>query len=244
MINVVELFAGIGAPRAALRNCEIEHTSTISEIDKFAVASYTAVHGETPNLGDIRKIERLPECDLLTYGFPCQDISIAGQQKGFEEGSETRSGLLWEVERLLKIGPLPKVLLCENVEAITHEKFKRPLNAWIRTLSELGYTSSWAILNAKDFGIPQNRARFFMVSCLDGRHFTFPKGKPSGIRLKDLLEENVPESYYLTEEQIANYEAHKERHAAAGHGFGWKPTTGGGLSVALTDKPDRNTQNF
>jgi len=243
-LRVVELFAGIGAPRKALTNIGVQHTSVISEIDKAAETSYNAVHGNTENLGDIRKIDKLPECDLLTYGFPCQDISIAGAQRGFNEGSGTRSWLLWEVKRLLNIGPLPKVLLCENVEAITHDKFIRSLNQWIRTLAEMGYTSSWEILNAKDFGIPQNRSRFFMVSCIDGRYFRFPKGRPSDLKLKDMLEENVDERYYLTEEQIANFEAHKDRHDAKGHGFSWQPTEGGGLSASLNTNPYRQNQNF
>ena len=243
-LRVIELFAGIGAPRKALTNLGIPHQAIISEVDKYAIAAYNAIHGPTLNLGDIRNIESLPECDILTYGFPCQDISIAGIQKGFDEGSNTRSGLLWEVERLLLCSPKPRILLCENVEALTHTKFKKPLARWIAALARMGYTSSWELLNAKDFGIPQNRVRFFMVSCLDGRHFQFPKGKPSDIRLKDILEENVGPEYYLTPQQIANYEAHKERHDQKGHGFGFKPTGGGGKANALTAIPSQNTQNF
>jgi len=243
-IKVCELFAGIGAQRKALTNLGIEHTCTISEIDKHAIASYTAIHGETENLGDIIKIDKLHDCDLLTYSFPCIDLSTAGKQMGMAKGTETRSSLLWEVERLLQCSPLPKVLLCENVKAITGEKFKKDLNKWITFLSSLGYTSSWTILNAKDFGVPQNRERFFMVSCLDGTHFQFPKGFKSSVCLKDILETNVDESYYLTAEQIKNFEAHKERHKAAGHGFGWSPQDGSDNAVALTNNPYRHGQNF
>jgi len=238
------LFAGIGAPRKALTNLGIEHTSTISEIDKHAIASYTAVHGETDNLGDIKNIEKLPECDLLSTGFPCTDISNAGKQMGMAKGSETRSSLLWEVERLLMCSPLPKTILIENVKALTGEKFKKDLNRFIGFLSTLGYTSSWTILNAKDFGVPQNRERFFMVSCLDGTHFQFPKGFKSSVCLKDILETNVDESYYLTADQIKNFEAHKERHQSAGHGFGWEPQDGSKNAVALTNNPYRHGQNF
>ena len=97
-IRVVELFAGIGAQHQALENLGIPHEIVaISEIDKHAIAGYNAIHGEAPNLGDIRKIEHLPECDLITYSFPCQDLSVAGNKKGMAEGSDTRSSLLWEV---------------------------------------------------------------------------------------------------------------------------------------------------
>jgi len=178
----------------------------VSEIDKYAYAAYCAIHGDTPNLGDIRKIKHLPECDLLTYSFPCQDISIAGNGKGFSEGSDTRSGLLWEVKRLLldmkERGCLPNILLMENVDAIVNSKNVRNFNLWIRFLSDMGYTSSWKILNAKDFDIPQNRARCYMVSCLDGTHFEFPKEIPKIRHLKDVLEDDVDDRFYLSADKI------------------------------------------
>ncbi len=101
MIHMVELFAGIGAQAMALEELGIEFTSTVCEIDKAAYRSYCAIHGDTPNLGDITKVEHLPDCDLLTYSYPCQDLSVAGRQRGMVEGSGTRSSLLWEVGRLL-----------------------------------------------------------------------------------------------------------------------------------------------
>lgn len=101
-IRVIELFAGIGAQHQALKDANIPHeVVAISEISANAVKAYEAIHGKVNNLGDITKIEHLPECDLLTYSFPCQDLSVAGIQKGMTKGSGTRSGLLWEVERLL-----------------------------------------------------------------------------------------------------------------------------------------------
>ncbi|MDO5853467.1 MAG: DNA cytosine methyltransferase [Thermoplasmata archaeon] len=101
-LRVIELFSGIGAPRKALTNLGIEHTSTCVEIDPYAHASYEAIHGPTVNLGDIRQVQSLDKADLWTYGFPCQDLSVAGHRKGMEEGSGTRSSLLWEVGRLLR----------------------------------------------------------------------------------------------------------------------------------------------
>lgn len=102
MIRVVELFAGIGAQAQALEDLGIEFTSTVCEIDPYAYKAYCAIHGDTPNLGDITKVEHIPDCDLLTYSFPCQDLSIAGRRRGMSEGSGTRSSLLWEVGRLLR----------------------------------------------------------------------------------------------------------------------------------------------
>lgn len=215
-IRVVELFAGIGAQHQALKQAQIPHeVVAISEIDQGAVRAYEAIHGPTNNLGDITKVEHLPDCDLLTYSFPCQDLSVAGKRKGMSKGSGTRSGLLWEVERLLadmrERESLPNALLMENVDAILFEANIRDFKKWIARLSEFGYTSSYKVLDAADYGVPQRRKRCFMVSLLDGRFFTFPKGIPLDKRLKDVLEDDVDESYYLTDEQIASYVAHDQK---------------------------------
>lgn len=173
MIRMVELFAGIGAQAMALEELGIPFTSTVCEIDKAAYRSYCAIHGDTPNLGDITKVEHLPDCDLLTYSYPCQDLSVAGLQRGMVEGSGTRSSLLWEVGRLLTDAAererLPEVLLVENVDAVLNRKNLPEFNRWIDRLKTMGYTSSYAVLNAKDYGVPQSRKRCFMVSTLRGR---------------------------------------------------------------------------
>lgn len=229
MLRYIELFAGIGAQRQALKDAGIEAECVgISEIDKYAYAVYCAIHGDTPNLGDIRKIKQLPECDLLTYSFPCQDISIAGKERGFSEGSNTRSGLLWEVKRLLldmkKRGCLPGVLLMENVDAIVNSRNIGQFETWVRFLSGMGYASSWKILNAKHFDIPQNRARCYMVSCLDGTHFEFPKGIPKTRCLADLLEDEVDDRYFISEERMKSLILHKKKQKEAGNGFGFSIT--------------------
>lgn len=245
-LRVVELFAGIGAQASALEKLGIPFTSTVCEIDPKAYRAYCAIHGETPNLGDITKVEHLPECDLVTYSFPCTDISVAGQQMGFAKGSGTRSGLLWEVERLLddmnERKCLPEVLVMENVDAILNKKNFPDFMQWVNKLKELGYTNSYDVLNAKDFGVPQNRKRVFMVSTLNMGQFVFPKGFPLQKRLKDILEDDVPESYYLSQERIAKYERHKMRQEELGTGFGYRP-----LDIetevcinAVTTKPQRN----
>lgn len=220
------MFSGVGAQATALENLGIEHECTTSEIWLPAITAYNAIHGETENFGDISKIEHIPEgMDLLTYSFPCTDISIAGRQEGFAEGSGTRSSLLWEVGRLLddaaERGCLPEFLVMENVEAILAEKNLPHFRRWIQRLNNLGYDSSYAVLNAKDFGVPQNRKRVFMVSSLHHGQFVFPKGFQLEKRLKDILEKDVDESYYLSDEKIANYEAHAKRHEGKGNGYGW-----------------------
>ena len=204
MIRVIELFSGIGSQTQALKNIGIEHeVIAVSDNDEQADKSYRILHNpNVNNLGDITKIESLPSADLWTYSFPCQDISIAGLKKGLEQGSGTRSGLLWEVERLLlkakEQGTLPKYLLLENVKNLIGTKFKDSYDKWLSFLNELGYTTYTKVLNAKDYGIPQNRERVFGVSILgDHEPYVFPEKQELKIRLKDMLEENVDEKYYL-----------------------------------------------
>ena len=204
MIKVFEAFAGYGSQRMALENIGVEHEVVgISEFDKFAVASYEAIHGEVNNLGDITKIrvEDVPDHDLFTYSFPCQDISLAGKGLGFERGKSTRSGLLWECERIIK-AKKPKYLLMENVKNLVSKKFMPGFQEWIDLLEEIGYKNYWEVLNSKHYGIPQNRERVFMVSIL-GEHepYTFPKPVELKKKLKDVLEEKVEEKYYLNTER-------------------------------------------
>ena len=208
LLKVFEAFAGYGSQRMALRNLGIEHeVVAISEFDKYADASYQAIHGETWNMGDITKIDvnDVPEHDLFTYSFPCQDISVAGKGKGFSKDSGTRSGLLWESERIIK-AKKPKYLLMENVKNLISKKFMPGFAEWILVLEELGYSNYYEVLNAKDFGIPQNRERVFMVSIL-GEHepYVFPKPIQLEKRLKDVLEDEVDERYYLDDERAQQF---------------------------------------
>jgi len=207
LIKAIELFAGTGAVNQALKNIGVPHkVVAISEIDKFAVKSYEALHGETNNLGDITAIEELPPADLWTYGFPCQDISLAGLNKGLDRGGGTRSGLLWEVERLLlkarDTGTLPKYLLLENVKNLISKNHRANYDEWVAFLSGLGYETHTKVLNAKHYGVPQNRERVFGISILGGGDFTFPQPMYSEKRLKDVLEDEVDQKYYLKEQTI------------------------------------------
>ena len=201
MLRVFEAFSGYGSQSIALRNLGIEHeVVAISEIDKYAIKAYEAIHGPTLNLGDISKIDvnDIPQHDLFTYSFPCQDLSVAGKQKGLGKG--TRSGLLYECEKVIE-HCRPKYLLLENVKNLVGKKFKADFDKWLEYLEGLGYTNYWKVLNAKNYGVPQNRERVFVVSIL-GEHepFEFPKPIPLDKCIADILEEQVDEKYYLSEE--------------------------------------------
>lgn len=153
-------------------------------------------------LGDISIIDpnSIPDHDLFTYSFPCQDISVAGNQKGLEKGGGTRSGLLWECEKIIA-AKKPKYLLMENVKNLVGKKFKADFDKWCSWLEEQGYKNFWKVLNAKDYGVPQNRERAFMVSILDeNATYEFPEKFPLELRLKDILEDMVDEKYYIDNE--------------------------------------------
>lgn len=202
-MKVFEAFAGVGAQRMALERAGIAHDVVgISEIDKFAVKSYMAIHGETENYGDISKIEveDLPDFDLFTYSFPCTQISIAGTMDGFEKGSGTESSLLWECQRIIE-GKKPRYLLMENVKNLVGKRFMPEFQIWIDYLESIGYTSYWQVLNAKDYNVPQNRERVFMVSALDENfEYAFPEKETLSLQLKDILEHEVDPKYYLKKE--------------------------------------------
>lgn len=208
-----------------------------SEIDKFAIQAHNAVYPQWAerNYGDISKIDwaQVPDFDLFTYSSPCQDFSQAGKQAGGTEGSGTRSSLLWECRRAI-LAKRPKYLLMENVAALVSKKFIRLFNAWQLELESYGYRNFAKVLNAKDYGVPQNRERIFMVSVLDETvRYEFPATMPLTIRLKDVLEKEVEDRYYLSENQINMFNAHAERHGSVGHGFGWNPTDGDVVANAL-----------
>lgn len=242
-IRVFEAFAGYGSTAMAMKRLQKDFPDKvefefvgISEIEPNAITAYNAVHGETKNYGDISKInwDEVPDFDLFTYSFPCQDISNAGNQKGFAEGSGSRSSLLWECEKAI-VAKKPKYLLMENVKALVSEKFMPDFRKWIDRLTDLGYESFWQIMNAKDFGVPQNRERVFMVSILDSeRMFHFPKKMKLDKRLKDVLEENVDEKYYLKEEQVQRIVEHCDRKVAEGCGFRPNFQDKGGQSGTIT----------
>ena len=207
-IRLIELFAGYGSQAMALKRigAKFEHYKVV-EFDKFAINSYNAVHGTDFKVTDIRDIhaedlevtDTDKYCYIMTYSFPCTDLSVAGKMKGMKKGSGTRSGLLWEVERLLKeMDEKPQVLLMENVPQVHGKKNKEDFQSWISFLESVGYRNYWQDLNAKDFGVPQNRERCFMVSLLGNYTYHFPLiERERELQLTDVLENTVEEKYYL-----------------------------------------------
>lgn len=210
-ITVLETFAGIGSQRKALDRLAKKYDLKVNylppvEFDKYAIASYNAIHSTNHKTKDITKTfgwEYQEQIDLLTWSFPCQDISLAGKGEGLKLGSKTRSSLGWEIIWLIgemeMYSQKPKVLLMENVKNLLGEKHIKEFNELQKHLEKLGYKNYWQILNAKDYGIPQNRERVFMVSILGDYNYNFPKPIPLEIRLKDLLEKEVGEKYYLSD---------------------------------------------
>ena len=205
-MRALELFGGYGSQALALENLGIDFKSDLCEIDKYAIQAYNQLHGETYNYGDICKIDetKLPYYDLITYSSPCQDFSVAGKQAGGDKGSGTRSSLLWECERIIR-AVRPQYLLMENVKNLVGETHIHNFIAWLRVLEEMGYRSFWKVLNAKDYGVPQNRERVFVVSILGGGQYQFPEPIKLTKRLKDILEQNVDEKYYLSDKLIKGF---------------------------------------
>ena len=201
MLRVFEAFAGYGSQSIALRNLGVEYeVVAISEIDKYAIKAYETIHGPTNNLGDICKIDPndIPDHDLFTYSFPCQDLSVAGKRAGLGKG--TSSGLLYECEKVIE-AKKPKYLLLENVKNLVGKKFKSQFEEWLSYLENLGYMNYWQVLNAKDYGVPQNRERVFVVSILgDHKPYKFANKIPLDKCIADILEDEVDEKYYLSEE--------------------------------------------
>lgn len=178
-----------------------------------AVIAHNALFTECAdlNFGDMTKIdwEKFPDCDMLFYSTPCQSVSQAGLQHGFEEGSGTRSSIIWNVRDCVK-AKRPKFLMLENVRAMVSSKFVGLFNLWQRELENLGYVNFAQVLNAKDFNVPQNRERIFLISIRidddeDYPKYFFPKPIPLKVCLADVLEEEVEDRYFLSDEMLARF---------------------------------------
>jgi DNA (cytosine-5)-methyltransferase 1 len=223
-IRLIELFGGIGSQAMALRDLGADFENyRLVEIDKHAVKVYNAIHNTSFTPADIKDVkgvdlgterEREKYCYLLTYSFPCTDLSIAGKMGGmsktdWENGNSTRSGLLWEVERILNEIPneaLPNVLLMENVPQVHAEANEIDFERWLKYLRGRGYYNFYKDLNSKEYGIPQNRDRCFCVSILsdDFVDFEFPDPVKLTSIMKDFLEESVADKYYVNTEKVKN----------------------------------------
>ena len=210
-MKVLELFAGIGACSKALERLgfNVEIVDAV-EIDKYAIASFNAIHNTNFEVQDITTWNKdLKDIDLITHGSPCQDFSVAGKQAGGDINSGTRSSLMYETIRI--VGKLrPKYVLWENVKNLLSKKHKHNFDAYIEAMNILGYNSYYEVLNAKDYGIPQNRERVYTISIrrnVDKFNFLFPKKEELKLRLKDMLEDEVEEKYYLSNAQIERIKA-------------------------------------
>lgn len=251
-IRLIELFGGIGSQAMALRDigADFEHYKLV-EFDKYAVASYNAIHNTQHTTHDIRQVhakdleitDKDKYCYLMTYSFPCTDLSVAGKMQGmskedWQNGNSTRSGLLWEVERILKEmtkEELPDILLMENVPQVHAEKNSIDFENWLRFLRSKGYQNYWQDINAKDLGIPQNRERTFCISILSDEYvdFEFPKTLKLDSAMRDFLEDEVEERYYLN-----NPKAHELIKDLILDGK--LPEEGGGVSQLQENRADRN----
>lgn len=205
MIKVLELFAGIGACSKALERLKIEHEIVDAvEIDKYAIASFNAIHGTNFETQDITKWDKDIQVDLIMHGSPCQDFSLAGKQAGGDEGSGTRSSLMYETIRIVE-KLKPKYVIWENVKNVISKKHKHNFDNYINRMNELGYNSYYQVLNAKDYKIPQNRERVFTISIRKDvdKGYEFPPKEELKLRLKDMLENEVDEKYYLNNTQVS-----------------------------------------
>lgn len=216
-IRVVELFGGIGACTAALKRIKTIDVEVVDyvEIDKYAVASYNAINGTDFKPQDITTWDKnLPQIDLIIHGSPCQDFSLAGKQAGGDEGSGTRSSLLYESIRIIsKIKS--RFVIWENVKNILSKKHRHNFDNYLKKMEQLGYKNYYQVLNSKDYGIPQNRERVFTISILNDESFDFefPQKQELKLRLKDMLEDKVDEKYYLSKEKInriVNWKAYQK----------------------------------
>lgn len=201
-LKVLELFSGIGACSKALERLGIDYEIVDSvEIDKYAVKSFNAIHNTNFEPQDICKWDKDIEVDLIMHGSPCVDFSLAGKQAGGDKGSGTRSSLMYETIRIVE-KLKPKYVVWENVKNLLSKKHRHNFDTYLETMESLGYTNYYQVLNAKDHGIPQNRERVFTISILGNDDFAFPPKQELKLKLKDILEDNVDEKYYLSDEQV------------------------------------------
>ena len=199
MLRVLELFAGIGACSKALERLGIEHEIVDAvEVDKYAIKSFNAIHGTSFEPQDIRDWDKDIQVDLVMHGSPCQDFSVAGKGAGGDEGSGTRSSFMYETLRIVE-KLKPEIVIWENVKNLLSKKHRHNFDAYLDAMSDLGYTNYYQVLNAKDYGVPQNRERVFTVSIMGDEQdgYSFPEPIKIEKRLKDVLEDSVDDKFYI-----------------------------------------------
>jgi DNA (cytosine-5)-methyltransferase 1 len=208
MLQILELFGGIGSPRIALRNIGVPVKSIdYVEIDEKAVRSYNAMFANELKHKSQSVVRWNLKPDILIHGSPCQDFSIAGHQKGADEGTETRSSLMWETLNIIKQMGVrkPRFAIWENVKGVRHKAMIHNFNRYLSEMEKLGYTNSFECLDAREFGLPQARERVFTVSCLDGSHFDFDNLIRTPMRnISEFLEREVSHIYDVTQPSVYN----------------------------------------
>lgn len=201
MIQILELFGGVGSPRIALRNLGVPVKAIdYVEIDEKAVRSYNAMFEKELAYKTQSVVGYNLKPDILIHGSPCQDFSIAGKQKGADPGSETRSSLMWETINIIKQMGIwkPRVVIWENVKNVLSKHMRHNFNRYLEEMQKLGYNSNFEILNAMDFGLPQRRERVFTISILDGEFFNFATlEKRKAPHIKEFLEDTKEEKYII-----------------------------------------------
>lgn len=241
MIRVLELFAGIGACSKALTNLGIEHEIVDAvEIDKYAVKSFNAVHGTNFEPQDIKTWDKDIKVDLIMHGSPCQDFSVAGRGAGGDKDSGTRSSLMYETLRIVE-KLKPKYVIWENVKNLLSKKHRHNFDAYIKAMYDMGYNSFYKVLNAKDYGVPQNRERVFTVSVAAGYPGDFKWPEPIELtkKLKDVLDDKVDEKYYLSEDRLKAIAVWEQRQKDNGRGFRFEVKNGEDIGRAVTTSGDR-----
>lgn len=259
-LKVVTTFSGMDAQCLALERLKDNFPSfnyellAWSEIDKYAIEAHNILFPQWSdrNLGDVTKVdwkalnERIGDLDLLTCSSPCTDISSAGKLEGMEKGSGTRSSLIWEYPRMIQ-SLKPKYSILENVIGLVGKRFRKQFDELVELIREEGYSCDWKVMNAKDYGIPQNRKRVFLVcireDCSD-KSFRFPDPIPYKDQLIDLVEKDVEDRYYLSEGMVEKFFKHNETRLG---GFAFKPREieEGVIASCLRAKtPDGHTDNM
>lgn len=296
-LRIMECFGGIGACSKALERLGIDYEIVdYVEIDKYAVKSFNAIHNTNFEPQDIKEWDKDVKVDLVMHGSPCQDFSLSGKQAGGDKGSGTRSSLMYETIRIVE-KLKPKYVVWENVKNLLSKKHRHNFDAYLETMGQLGYTNYYQVLNAKDYGIPQNRERVFTVSILGDEKYDFPKGDecnnkidvvgnymPSGhdasrivnenglaptvkenhgtvtavainfefppkqplkLKLKDMLEDEVDEKYYLSDKMINFFYENEQVQKEKGNGFRFNVTDGNVIAKTITTRAgSRMDDNF
>lgn len=242
MLKVIELFGGIGACSKAIERLGIPYEIVdYVEIDKYAVKSFNAIHGTNFEPQDITKWDKDIQADLIMHGSPCQDFSVAGKGAGGDKDSGTRSSLMYETLRIVE-KLKPKYVIWENVKNLLSKKHIHNFEAYQEAMRELGYVNYYQVLNAKDYGIPQNRERVFTVSIREDIYdntFKFPEKMVLEKKLKDILDDEVDEKYYLSEDRLDVIYKWEQRQKENGRGFRFDVKNGNSIGRAVTTSGDR-----